>query len=653
LAFNQKLEATDATEDELALAADEFAKGGDNMRLHRQLFAANRLLQKKTALPKVLELMQAAIGAVDGALNVASPSAAVLADEIYESRQYAISQNLVIVMPEIPRPTLSAILRWQIEDVAGRALFQQNNPEQSIVRLKRALSVLPDKSAWSRASSWHLGEVLQANGREKEALEAFIKGYNKEIPEPGKRALIEILYVKLNGNADGLDALVGAKPESTVATSETKPTPTNTDNVKTTEPTPSPDVKPEASPTVTEVKPALKTEETPENKPEIKPETNSLPENLPIVTPEKTPEASPTPTPETVETNKEPAKTEPTPAETPKVEEVKTEPAKSEEVNPEPSPSPSPTETPVTETPVTETQPTPTPETKTEDASPEEKKPAETKTVPNRELSPTPQNVSVVITDNLSQPSRKPESKKTENKPSETQLSKNTSKPLFEPVIISVGKTETAATEKTEPNPAEEKPTEKTTDVKTPETKATDEKPVETVKKPEVVITDALKPENKSTEKTTEEKPSEAKTLEVVQKPEPQTDTKPIEKQPDEKILTGENRPRIIITENTGAKTVTEEITTCKLVVTPDSLSLLNGGGSLGVSVGFEGEGDFRRITAVSSSSEDIEVRFDPEIGASQNRAFFIIKSISAKTGAFTVTFEAPCGKKEILVKVR
>jgi len=98
---------------------------------------------------------------------------------------------------------------------------------------------------------------------------------------------------------------------------------------------------------------------------------------------------------------------------------------------------------------------------------------------------------------------------------------------------------------------------------------------------------------------------------------------------------------------------VTEEITTCKLVVTPDSLSLLNGGGSLGVSVGFEGEGDFRRITAVSSSSEDIEVRFDPEIGASQNRAFFIIKSISAKTGAFTVTFEAPCGKKEILVKVR
>jgi hypothetical protein len=80
---------------------------------------------------------------------------------------------------------------------------------------------------------------------------------------------------------------------------------------------------------------------------------------------------------------------------------------------------------------------------------------------------------------------------------------------------------------------------------------------------------------------------------------------------------------------------------------------LLNGGGSLGVSVSFEGEGDFRRITAVSSSAEDVEVRLDPEVGASQNRAFFIIKSVSTKQGVFTVTFEAPCGKKEILVKVR
>ncbi len=156
LEFNQKLDAADATEPELAQTADEFVKGTDNMRLHRQLFAASRLLQKKTALPKVLELMQSAIGGVDSALNVASPSAAVLADEIYDSRQYAIRQNLIIVVPDIPRQTLSAILRGRIEDISGWTYYQQNNTSQSVVRLKRALSVLPDKSAWWRASLWHL-----------------------------------------------------------------------------------------------------------------------------------------------------------------------------------------------------------------------------------------------------------------------------------------------------------------------------------------------------------------------------------------------------------------------------------------------------------------------------------------------------------------
>jgi tetratricopeptide (TPR) repeat protein len=52
LAFNQRLEAKDVAEEDLAQAAEEFARGSDNMRLHRQLFAASRLLQKKTALPK-------------------------------------------------------------------------------------------------------------------------------------------------------------------------------------------------------------------------------------------------------------------------------------------------------------------------------------------------------------------------------------------------------------------------------------------------------------------------------------------------------------------------------------------------------------------------------------------------------------------------
>jgi tetratricopeptide (TPR) repeat protein len=669
LAFNQRLEAKDATEDELALAAEEFAKGGDNMRLHRQIFAANRLLAKKTALPKVIELMQSAIGGVDGALNVASPSAAVLADQIYDDRQFYITQNLVVVVPEIPRPTLSAILRGQIEDIAGRALLQQNNAAQSVVRLKRAMSVLPDKSAWQRTSSWHLGEALQADGKEKEALDAFIKGYDPAYPNADKRAFIENLYVKINGSADGLDERIGAKTETNVAKTEVKPEVNNTDNVKTTEPTP--EIKPPPTP-------------------EIKPERT--PESVPTATPETTPAASPSP--ETTEI-KEPVKVEPAPVETPKTDEVK--PAETDEVKTEPSPTP--TETlPAPETKPEELNPE---EVKSDEPKPVEKSPVEVKPAVTAEPSPTPQNVSVVITDNLTP---KPTATriaetKTENKPTETTSVRNPTKPLFEPVIISVGKNDNKTPEKTEPNRAEIKPTEekpaeaktidvkqddpvenvqktetelttsetdekpaeaekpaeeKSTQTKPAEEKPLESKPVETVTTPEVVITDTLKPENKPAEKPFE---STVKNPAVIitdnLKPDNRPTEKPDEKQPDEKLLSGENRPRIIITENTGAKSVTEEISGCKLMVKPESLSLLNGGGSLGVMVGFEAGGDPKQITAVSSSTNDVEVIFEPEIGIGSGRAFFVIKSVSTKTGIFTVTFEAPCGKKEILIKVR
>ena len=89
------------------------------------------------------------------------------------------------------------------------------------------------------------------------------------------------------------------------------------------------------------------------------------------------------------------------------------------------------------------------------------------------------------------------------------------------------------------------------------------------------------------------------------------------------------------------------------MVVSQESLWLLNGGGGLGVLVGFAGKADASKITARSSSPKDVEVSVEPEIGAVSGRAFFLIKSISTKTGAFTVTFDSPCGKKDIQVKVR
>jgi tetratricopeptide (TPR) repeat protein len=739
LAFNQRLEAKDVAEEDLAQAAEEFARGSDNMRLHRQLFAASRLLQKKTALPKVLDLMQAAISGVDGALNVPNPSASVLADEIYDSRQYAISQNLVIVVPEIPRQTLSAILRGRIEDIAGRTLLEQNNVSQSIVRFKRALSVLPDKSAYSRATNWNLGEALQADGKEKEALDAFVKAYDADNPNTEKRARIENLYVKVNGSLDGLEALVGAKPETTVARTDNKSAPNNTDNVRTTETAPSRiETTPARVPVGAQTPAAteVKTEAVTETKTEPR---RALPENLPSVTPEKTTVTTPAPEPEKAVTEEKPAKTETQPAQekTTKTEEVKSDapetaepkpaetnreevkPAETKiaEVKPEPAPNPSPS-------PTTQTQPTSTDEaksdevkpeetkaeetkteetkaeeTKTEEVKPEETrtneaKPEETKPVEKKPESKTPPNLSVIVTDPLSStpPSTKVKESKTENKPNEIS-SQNSQKPLFDSVVINIGKTEKTSANKTAVKPNEEKPNEekpvegKQTEEKPAGNEQTKEKPFEAVKDPAVVATTTPKQESKTEEKPvpeappTETEPTPQSAIPATQKTEPKSTTnrtsqtaqkfevvvtdnlkpkarqseKPAdnEKQPDETPLSDEFRPRIIITENTGAKTVIEEISTCKLVVAPDSLALLNGGGSLGVTVSFEGAGDFRQIRAVSSSAKDLQVKFDAEIGAAQNRAFFIIKSVSRKTGIFTITFAAPCGRKEILVRVR
>jgi tetratricopeptide (TPR) repeat protein len=219
LSFYKKTEAPEtAGDDEISDAADKFIGGTDKMKLHRQLFAAERLLEKKKSLPKVIELMRAAIGGVDAALDVPNPSSAVLAEQLYDARSLAIAKNQLVVIPAVPRQTLSNILRGRIEEITGWALFQENKPSEAAIRLKRAVSVLPEKSAWWRSSMWRLGAALQADDKQPEALDAYIKSYsNDNAPSAAKRIIIESLYQKINGSLDGLDAKIGAKPASDVA----------------------------------------------------------------------------------------------------------------------------------------------------------------------------------------------------------------------------------------------------------------------------------------------------------------------------------------------------------------------------------------------------------------------------------------------------
>jgi tetratricopeptide (TPR) repeat protein len=256
LNFSQKLEAS--TDETTIAAAEEFIKGDDKMKLHRQLFVGNQLVRKNRAAPKVLELARAAVSGVDAGLDVPDAAAAVLAEELYASRRLAIARNQVVIVPEVPRQTLSNIVRGRIEDMAGSALLQENKTPEAVTRLKRAVSVLPEKSSWWRGSMWRLGTAHEAAGNFKEALDAYVKSYTSDEPDVIKYGVIEAVYQKVNGSADGLEAKIGAKPISTY-TVQNKPL----------------------------EQPKAKIEATPESKPEVIP-TPAIREVSPMVAETKT-----------------------------------------------------------------------------------------------------------------------------------------------------------------------------------------------------------------------------------------------------------------------------------------------------------------------------------------------------------------------------
>src|SRR5262249_49367749 len=129
LEFDQTVNAAETSEEAVIKTADTFVSGDDNMKLHRQLYAANTLLTQRIALSKVTELADAGVGNTDAALDIPDAPAAVMASELYDARALALSKNEMLEMPRgVPRSTLSAILRGRVEEIAGWALFNENKP---------------------------------------------------------------------------------------------------------------------------------------------------------------------------------------------------------------------------------------------------------------------------------------------------------------------------------------------------------------------------------------------------------------------------------------------------------------------------------------------------------------------------------------------
>ena len=368
LAFRQAAQAAGAGgADEKAAteAAREFAEGKDEMSAFRNLYAADRL-ERLAAHAAAFEHAEASIAGVESALDAPSAPLAIFADtdDVRALRQQTIETGAPLRMLNVQRDVLSKVMRGRIEELAGWALYNQGQSAEAVVRLRRAVSVLPEHTQWWSTAEWRLGAALEATGGARDALAAYVRSYLDQ-PDPTRRTVIEALYKRLNnGSTDGLDKLIGAAGEvaSASAPSQLPTTPASAETPAPPEPrptpapspteaaTPSPSPTPEAAPnssasTNATPSPTPATETatptpTPSPAPSESP-TSATPTPTPTPSSAPSPSESPSPTPSPTEPATKPDETK---AQTPAS--LKPEPDKAEPTTPAPQPSPAPQATP-------------------------------------------------------------------------------------------------------------------------------------------------------------------------------------------------------------------------------------------------------------------------------------------------------------------
>lgn len=689
-------------EEDVVAAAKEFTAGSDAMRTYRQLYAASRLIQNDVALGQAFELTQAATSGVEASLDVPVPALAVMADELFEVRARAATYGSTANIPNVQRNTLSNIMRGRIEDIAGWSLFNQKKPDEAVIRLKRAISVLPENSVWWRSAMWHLGAAYEASGSQQEALTAYYKSYNSN-PDASRRSIIEALYQRVNGSLEGLDNKIGPSPfappkagmgndaklTNTVASINTTPTETNSNENSQTTSTPNPSAdtstqKTETQTENTEAKPSTTPEKTETNNslpanngPDLlvsqKTKSNSLPEIKlkPLQKPEQTP--PPSLVENKTEPSVSPSPTNETKTETkPESEETKVE-KKSE-----------------TKTENTETKPEIKPET-------EESK-VETK--PENEVT-KPENNETKVETKSENVENKPETKSEtksdptlptieENKPSSNEVKKeepDTSNEKKEEAIPTPSPSPSPSKEEEKPSKSpsqkEEKPSEEQVakvDTKPNETTqpASTEEKTESKKENEENKTEAVT-ENKSENKT--EDVTESKTEKPSLRPRVvkeksddtsgnQTESKTEDTPKQDEVEKKQVRPRVIPSSNEETKTETEKqpsaietkqtdettnpkTNTCTVSVTQEEISILNDGGTIAITLMFDGMPFEAKKVSLKFDWANINVFLEQDAKTDERSALYKIISVSKKTGEYKITFTTPCGSKEVLVKVR
>lgn len=646
LELEQVLSAEKPDEAAAVSAAERFAAGSDDMSTYRSLYAARALNDKQVAPSKALEYAQSAVASVDKALTVSNPGAAVMASELYEARATAFSNDDFLLIPEVPKQTLSALLRGRIEELSGVALLQSGNAPEATLKFRRALSVYPKDSAWWRSATWNLGQALEADGKNEEALRAYIASYKIDKPSISRYVRISALYTKVNGSDSGLEAAIGPSPLANAVAS----------------------TRPVAAAPAEPVPPPV--EAVAERPAAVK----RLPPSLPVADPNGKP----------LEVKTEPSnsaddKKEGTPSEVvaaPKQEELKAGVSVPEDAK-----------TPESEKPqADEVKQAPTGSV---DEKPAEEKPIEAEPLEEKPSDPKP------AAERISE-AKKPETaenKALEEKKGEAPTTSAGDKPVEE-------KVEPAAV------PAEAKPKGLPNEVKPPEKKdppaevpadaPKDDVPVATPaeadKTPETEPaipatersdTRKLPDENEKPRSGTRPRlavvktdlpppPPKVETLKIPpRKARPAVKDTPSPADPGRPLfepvvikIPGSNKPKA---EEPAASptdqrtdppdataTIPEEGSAkrCYVGVSQENLTISGVDGSVALLVSVTEGVDVSTLRA-ASNSEEVEVRREPLIAGIDDRVVYVLRSVSGKAGIYQVTFSAPCGKKTVNVSVR
>lgn len=176
--------------EELDRAAMDLVEAENTRRSFRALYVTQRLAQSGLATGLAVELAEQALGLAEAATEAEG-----------SLRDY----------PNYDREGRRRIFRGRALDAKGWALFKAGRNDEAAVALNDAVQAYGTLPEGKRAQ-WHLAAVKEAAGELNAALDLYIAAYQP--PESGSSidvnyAVLESLYRKVHGSANGLAAKLG------------------------------------------------------------------------------------------------------------------------------------------------------------------------------------------------------------------------------------------------------------------------------------------------------------------------------------------------------------------------------------------------------------------------------------------------------------